>query len=268
MISAPTRIFLTSIAFLTLCCSVNSAVLNVPQKYSTINAAMMSAQKGDTISVETGTYTEYVFVSPDITLISQSLFKAVIDGGGRGTVVTLGTNSAISGFDIRNCTIGIFSTANGVTISQCRIVFNAQTGIMCVGNLPRIEDNIIAYNKGSGLQGWDVHTTAASINHNTIAHNGNHGIAVGGNSSIVLENNIIAYNSQFGIKPSEEMVRVQLINNNFYENAKFTNVLPSDNYSFNPMFLNAQQLNFMLDKSSRCIGRASDSQNIGARIVY
>ncbi|MBN1309632.1 MAG: right-handed parallel beta-helix repeat-containing protein [Chitinispirillaceae bacterium] len=255
-------------ALFPLLCSLDAASLNVPNNFPTIAAAMMAAKKGDTVEVEAGSYHEYVYVSPDITLLSRSLFKAILDGRGRGTVVTLGNNSVISGCEVRNGTIGIFSTANGVTISQCRIAFNQQTGIMCVGNLPRIEDNLIVYNKGSGIQGWDVRTTSSSINHNTVAYNGNNGISIGGNSSIILENNIIAYNSQFGLKPSEESVRIQMINNNFYQNAKFTTVLPSDNFSFNPMFLDAPQLNFILDKSSRCIGRASDNQNIGARVVY
>lgn len=245
-----------------------TSTLEVPEKYPTITAAIMNAKKGDTVLVNPGKYREQIFLSPGITLISKSLFKAILDGGGRGTVVTLGNQSTLSGFEIRNGTIGIFSTANAVTVSQCKVMKNQQTGIMCVGNLPTIEDNLIVYNSGSGIQGWDVRTTSASINHNTIAYNGNHGISIGGNSSIIIENNIIAYNSQFGIKPSEESVRIQLLNNNFYQNAKFTNVLPTDNFMFNPVFINAQQLNFMLDKSSRCIGRATDSQNIGARVVY
>jgi hypothetical protein len=262
------RTFLNGIATCAVFSAASAGVLDVPQHFSTINAAMMSAKKGDTVNVQPGIYHECIFVAPDVALVAGSLFKSVIDGGGKGTVVTLGTNASISGFEIRNGTIGVFCTANGATISQCRIAFNMQSGIMCVGNLPRIEDNFIVYNKGSGLQGWDVHTTTSSVNHNTIAYNSNHGVSVGGNSSIILENNIIASNNQFGIKPSEESVRLQLINNVFYDNAKFTTVLPSDNFAFDPMFINAQQLNFMLGKDSHCIGRASDNQNIGARVVY
>lgn len=245
-----------------------ASTIEVPEKYPTISAAIVNAKKGDTIRVGDGKYHEQIFVSPEITIVASSLFKAIIDGGGRGTVVTMGTRSTINGFEVKNGTIGIFSTANGVTVSQCRVIRNQQTGIMCVGNLPNIEDNLVIYNNGSGIQGWDVRTTSASINHNTVCYNGNHGISIGGNSSIIIENNIIAYNNQFGIKPSEETVRIQLLNNNFFQNAKFTNVLPNDNFMFNPVFINAQQLNFMLDKSSRCIGRSTDSQNIGARIVY
>jgi len=248
--------------------SLSAATLEVPQKYSTITAAIISAKKGDTVLVSPAVYHEEIYVSPDVVLMSRSLFKAQLNGGGKGTVVTLGNNATISGFDIRNGTIGVFTTAGNVTISQCRIAYNQQTGITCVGNLPKIEDNLIVYNRGSGIQGWDVRTTSASINHNTIAYNSNHGISIGGNSSIVIENNLIAFNSQFGLKPSEEAVRIQMINNSFYQNAKFTDVLPSGNFSLPPQFVNAQQLNFMLDSNSKCIGRGSDNQNIGARIVY
>lgn len=243
-------------------------VLEVPENFPSITAAMVAAKEGDTIWVNSGIYSEQIYLSPEITLISRSLFKAVLNGKGKGTIVTCGNNSSISGFEIRNGTIGIFSTAGGVSITRCRVVNNQQTGIMCVGNLPDLVDNLIVYNRGSGIQGWDVRTTSTSINHNTICYNGNHGVSIGGNSSVILENNIIAYNSQFGLKPSEETVRIQMINNTFYQNAKFTDVLPSDNFSFDPLFINAQKLNFMLDKSSRCIGRASDNQNIGARIIY
>ena len=242
--------------------------ISVPSKASTINSAMLLVKKGDTVWVEEGTYREHVYVAPGVHLLSKAVFKAVIDGNGKGTVVTLANGSSISGFDVRNGTIGIFTTASGVNISQCRVIYHQQTGIMCVGNLPKIEDNLVIFNKGSGIQGWDVRTTSASINHNTIAFNSNHGVSIGGNSSIILENNIVANNDQFGIKPAEESVRIEMKGNNFYQNAKFSSVLPSENYSVDPLFVNAQTLNFSLNKESRCVGRGTDSQDIGARINY
>jgi hypothetical protein len=139
---------------------------------------------------------------------------------------------------------------------------------MCVGHLPKIEDNLIIYNKGSGIQGWDVQSTSASISHNTIAMNSNHGISIGGNSSVIVENNIIANNDQFGVKTSDEKVRVTMVSNNFFQNAKFTGFLPVDNYSIEPKFKNAQQLQFTLSSDSRCLGKGSDNQDLGARLVY
>ena len=108
-----------------------------------------SANKDDTVQVDPGIYKERIFVPASVVLLCKNPLKAVIDGNGRATIVTLGTSSTICGFEIRNGTIGVFSTSSNSTITQCRIVFNQQSGIMCVGNLPRIEDNIIAYNRGS-----------------------------------------------------------------------------------------------------------------------
>jgi hypothetical protein len=180
----------------------------------------------------------------------------------------MGNSSAISGFEIRNGTIGVFSSSAQAVIRQCRIMHNVQSGVMCVGALPKMEDNFIVFNKGSGIQGWDVRTTSGSINHNTIAFNQNHGISLGGNTSITVENNIIAFNDQFGVKPGEETVRVELVNNNFYQNARISSVLPSENISADPLFIDAKRFNFNLAKESQSVGQGTDNQNLGARILH
>ncbi len=248
--------------------SVSANSIVVPQQYSTISQAMQKVKKGDTIQVADGLYNEQLYIAPGITLLAQNLFKAVVDGGGRETVVTMGNGSIICGFEIRNGTIGVFSTSANVSILKCRVINNHQTGIMCVGTLPQIEDNLIIYNNGSGIQGWDVRSTSASINHNTIAFNSNHGISVGGNSTIIIENNSISHNTQFGLKVSDESVRVTLISNNFFMNAKFSGTLPTENFTYAPMYIDAAKCNFLLDKNSQLIGKGTDNQDLGARIVY
>ena len=93
--------------------------------------------------------------------------------------------ATIYGFELRNATIGITSQTWENAMVRCRITGMRESGITCVGHLPKIEDNIIVFNKGSGIQGWDLQaiagTIASSINHNTIAFNGNNGIALEGN---------------------------------------------------------------------------------------
>jgi len=234
-----------------------------------IGAAMAIARPGDTVKVKDGVYRETgIFVAPGILFIAENLFKAVLDGRGKGTIVSMGSGATISGFEIRNGTIGVLSESAQTVIRQCRIIHHRQSGVMCVGTLPKMEDNFIVYNKGSGIQGWDVRTTSGSINHNTIAYNANHGIALGGNTSITVENNIIAFNDQFGVKPAEETVRVELINNNFYQNARISSNLPSDNISTDPLFADPKRLDFNLMKESRSIGMGTDNQNLGARILH
>ena len=166
-VSRAFKLYLTLAAGLLIPASSMAVSIQVPSMgIKTISEAMMRTRGGDTVWVDEGVYREHVLIAPGVTLISRSTFKAVIDGGGRGTCVTMGKNTTISGFEVRNGTIGIFSNGAGNTISSCRIVKNWQTGIITVRQLPKIEDNIIAFNRGSGIQGWDVRSTNATINHN------------------------------------------------------------------------------------------------------
>jgi hypothetical protein len=248
---------------------VSARTIVVPSAEArSINAAMAQARMGDTVKVRDGVYRENVLVAPGIVFMAENLFKAVLDGRGRGTIVTMASSATISGFEIRNGTIGILSESQGAVIRQNRITQNIQSGVLCVGVLPKMEDNFIVYNRGSGIQGWDVRTTSGSINHNTIAFNGNHGISLGGNTSITVENNIIAFNQQFGIKPGEETVRVEMINNNLYQNARISSQMPSDNISVDPLFVDAKRFNFNLMRQSQSIGMGTDNQNLGARILH
>jgi hypothetical protein len=258
---------LFAVAFASSLYAASVIVVPSPQAKS-IGAAMVAARPGDTVKVKNGVYKEKVFITPGVALVSENLFGAAIDGGGRKTVVTLGNSSEISGFEVRNGTIGVFSSTAQAAIRRCRIMHNVESGVMCVGALPKMEDNFIVFNKGSGVQGWDVRTTSGSINHNTIAFNANHGISLGGSTSITVENNIIAFNDQFGIKPAEETVRVVLVNNNFYQNARISSNLPSDNISADPLFEDAKRFNFNLMKESRSIGLGTDNQNLGSRILH
>jgi len=247
----------------------DAKVIVVPSpEAKNIATAMVSARPGDTVKVMDGVYREEVLVAPGIVFMANTPFKAVLDGGGRGNVVTMSSGAIISGFEIRKGTIGVFSSSGQAVIRQCRITNHIQSGIQCVGVLPKIEDNFIVYNKGSGIQGWDVRTTSGSINHNTIAFNSNHGVSLGGNTSITVENNIIAFNDQFGVKPGDEAVRVELVNNNFYQNAKISSTLPSDNISADPLFTDARRFNFNLLKESRCVGMGTDNQNLGSRVLH
>jgi len=262
-----TALFVFAVALASPLYAASVIVVPSPQAKS-IGAAMAAARPGDTVRVKNGVYKEKVFITPGVALVSENLFGAVIDGGGRKTVVTLGNSSEISGFEVRNGTIGIFSSTAQAAIRRCRIIHNVESGVMCVGALPKMEDNFIVFNKGSGVQGWDVRTTSGSINHNTIAFNANHGISLGGSTSITVENNIIAFNDQFGVKPAEETVRVVLINNNFYQNARISSNLPSDNISADPLFEDAKRFNFNLMRESRSIGLGTDNQNLGSRILH
>ena len=258
---------ITATSFLIAAGTASSAVsISVPSKgITTIANALAKAQSGDTVWVDKGIYQGNVFVGPGIALLSRTLHGAAIDGGGRGVAVSLASGCTVSGFEIRNGTIGIFSSSADNHITRCRVINNSQSGIMCVGHVPAIEDNIIAFNKGSGVQGWDARTTMAIINHNTIAYNANHGLAFGGNSAVILENNIIAYNGQFAVKTDLGTIKVSMTKNDIFGNSTPSGTLPIDNLAADPGFTDAQKLNFSIDRKSPCAGGGTDQKDIGTR---
>jgi parallel beta-helix repeat protein len=260
---------------LTTCClllqsTVSAATVQVPSMgIKTIAEAMMRSRVGDTVWVENGVYRERILVAPGVTLMARSTFQAVLDGGGRGTVVTLGKNTSICGFEIRNGTIGVFSNGSGNQIISCRIVRNWQTGIIVVRHMPKVEDNVIAFNRGSGIQGWDVRSTNATINHNTIAYNANHGVAVGGSSEFIMENNVVAFNERFSLKILSDAERIQISNNNFYGNLRSPRPIPDGNFSFNPAFMAPRTgLNFKPNPAQCCSAKGTDNEDLGARLSY
>lgn len=245
----------------------NSKIVVPSSGIETISAALVKARAGDTILVENGKYKEKVFVKAGVVLKARNLHKAIIDGMGKGTVVTMGSNAIMIGFVIQNGTIGVFTKNAGINILKCQIINNWLTGIITVRHLPQIQDNIIAFNRASGIQGWDVRSTVASINHNTIAFNANHGIAVGGTSNITVENNVVAHNERFALKLSSGSEKSKITKNNFYGNLKQIQKLPSGNYDFNPAFLSPRTaLDFKSDPKQCCQIKSSDNENLGARL--
>ena len=261
-----------------VCCMVLWMPLNVfagkslvvpSEKMKTIAAAMSKASMGDTIWVEDGVYSELVTLNAGVALKARSMNKAVIDGGQRGTVVTLGKKSSISGFEIRNGTIGVFSKSVGCAVTQCRIVNNYETGIITVRNCPRIEDNVIAFNGASGIQIFDARLMNGSIGHNTIAYNGNHGIAVGGTSSMVIQNNIIAFNDRAGVMlQTDETKELNITSNNIFGNLIGAPPPPPGNFSFDPVFASPRaRFDFTATSPSVENTKGSDNEILGTRFI-
>jgi predicted pyridoxine 5'-phosphate oxidase superfamily flavin-nucleotide-binding protein len=247
-------------------------LINVPGNAKTISDAMLLAGKGGygTVQVAPGVYREIVVMPPGVALVSATPFGAKIDGGGRGIVITMAKNSSVTGFDVRNGTIGILSNDTGNEIRRCRIADNLMTGIIAKRYLPLIEDNIVAYNGASGIQVWGIRPGirpgTATMNHNTIAYNGNHGISAGGPSEFIIENNVIAFNEWYGLKV-QMPERIQVSANNFYGNlySHRRYVLPKGNYAFDPAFLKPDADNFKPDLEKCCKEKDANGDNLGAR---
>jgi len=77
--------------------------LNQDTYYDTIQQAIDNASNGDTIYVYNGTYYENVVVDKSINLVGEDRNTTIIDGGGKGNVITISVDWAnISAFKIRN----------------------------------------------------------------------------------------------------------------------------------------------------------------------
>jgi parallel beta-helix repeat protein len=75
----------------------------VPDDYPTVQAAIDKAAVGETVYVRSGTYNENIHVDKQLSLIGENKQTTVIDGGGKGTVVQIGSASVeIANFTIRN----------------------------------------------------------------------------------------------------------------------------------------------------------------------
>ncbi len=235
------------------------------EEYPGIGHAMISAKPEDTVLVEDGTYREAVVVSPGVTLKARNRLKARILGRGKERTVQLGTESSVIGMDIQGGIIGVYSEAADASLQYCRIRNCRQSGIVCVGDLPEIVDNVIVFNESSGIQGWDVRSTTAGITHNTISHNRNHGISLGGVSDVVVGNNIISYNKRAGVKVAET-ARLQFGKNSVWENAEIVKVLPEGAVLLDPAFVAPRKYDFRLSEDSACRNQGTDNDDLGARI--
>jgi len=259
----------TAVALTLFVCSVAaSEVLMVPSTgLRTISQAIVRARAGDTIVVSDGVYREDVFLKAGVYLRAANLHGAIIDGDGRGTVVTMSSGSGIEGFEIRNGTIGIFSNAPDVVIRRNRVVRNWQSGIMAVRHLPTIEDNVIAFNRASGIVGWNLRAARGAIEHNTIAYNVGFGLLLGGASNIQFQYNTVAFNQKFGLRILKGSEESFIQNNNFYNNLRQFFDNPEGNYSFDPAFTSPRVIyDFNPEPTLCCAIKSSAGENLGARL--
>jgi hypothetical protein len=112
-----------------------------------------------------------------------------------------------------------------------------------------------------------VRSTYGSIDHNTIAYNGNHGASIGGTSRIIIENSIVAFNERYGLKNEPEGGVAEMVSCVLYGNTLSLLRLPDGCIAADPGFVNARKMDFSLRTDSPCIARGTDRQDIGARLT-
>jgi len=76
--------------------------VDVPQDYSTVQAAINAAASGQTVHVASGTYQERITMKSGVDVIGAGSGSTTIDGGGGGVAVTFNNvSSRLSGFTVK-----------------------------------------------------------------------------------------------------------------------------------------------------------------------
>lgn len=223
------RILSYGLAFLVIgFSSIEAATFRVPGDHRTIQAAIDAARPGDNIWVAQGTYDENITLRENVKLEggwnagftgrNWELWRSIIDGGGRGTVVTGAQGATLDGFTIQNGNArlggGILLENVSMTIKHNTIINNNATGGgggIEIGSIPRgatdtdITHNVIQNNhtdgKGGGIYVSNSHGWINIVN-NIIGglEMGNTAIEFGGGvlieacPTVNIEGNEITYN--------------------------------------------------------------------------
>ena len=164
--------------------------------HSTIQAAVNAASPLDTIRVWSGTYAENVVINKDLTLLGNGSATTVIDGGGKGDVVSIRSPHVdICGFRLRNSD----SKGSGIDIT------NLSHG--------RISENALAGNH-FGIYGGKDCCDNNTIANNTFDHNTKAGLWLRGDDNRVVGN--VFSNSTVGISVTGDNNTIE--DNNFTDN--------------------------------------------------
>ncbi len=171
--------------------------------YTTIQAAVDSANTGDVISVDEGTYAENVVVKDNgISITGKSKEKTIIDGGKTGSVIKIdaANNVKISGFTIQNSG-GSGQDDAGISLYRANNNF--------IGNL-------ILLNNAVGISIYQGSNNNV-VSGNEIRSSGNRGIFIFSSNDNKIYNNNIQGNGKFGIYADSARTN-RIYSNNFIDN--------------------------------------------------
>jgi parallel beta-helix repeat protein len=222
--------------------------------FTSIQEAVDSAGKGDTVFIKAGAYAQ------DLTIHSKEQIKIVGAGVdktillGRGTMVGVlhvgkwpygATDIDISGLTINEHgghALGIFNGTR-ITLHQLHVkgmVFSQQVHDV------RIEDCVIGGSETTG-----VHVTDSQVQLiGNVIHDNDHGVNVTGKSDIRLERNIITRNLFEAVVISDQ-AKVVLINNTLVKNGGGAAFLGSSTIEASGNIVSLNKVGFLIAASSQ-----------------
>jgi OOP family OmpA-OmpF porin len=220
--------------------AVEAKTIRVPGDFPTINAGLTSADYGDTVLASPGRYYENVTLVQGVVLMGTNQLECIIDGMRRGPAVYAVTGSEIGKFTITNGIDGILCENSSPYIHHCWILDNQGAGIGAFISLPQIYNNVIYGNRWSGILAWGAKSLDTRIENNVVIRNGYSGFTLKGPCRIVVRNNIIQENREYGIYSDPASGQSQIIYNNIYKNVipfnRYTKINKT-NISHDPLFL-------------------------------
>ncbi len=190
----------------------------------TISEAVSRAAAGDQINVARGTYAEHLVLDVDLTLMGELPKGTVIDGGGTGTVVTIGPAASVTmqGFEIRNGATGGIANQGDLTLEDSWVHGNGDgspssfggidnqgttlidrvaisnnmggtaDGVSNSGQLTIVNSTVAENGSGGGLGVDNLAGASLDLVYSTVAANGSLGISVGDPGSTSLRGTIVA----------------------------------------------------------------------------
>jgi parallel beta-helix repeat protein len=200
-----------------------TAVIRVPNDFSTIQAAIDASQPGSTILVEKGVYFEHLTINKALTLLGADKENTVIDGSHDGDIVVIEADNVIlDGFTLRNASLGVkLVDSNGSTVSGNIVTMNARRGIM----LDNCGNNTVSGNIVSQITSVRIDLFVAvgidleSSTNNTISCNViedcDVGIDLPGSSNNSIVGNVIGNSNGFEIDTHDSH---SVISSNFIDN--------------------------------------------------
>lgn len=263
------RLCLASVLLISAAASVLAGKkVVVPHDFPSIYQALKQAGEGDTVYVSNGVYRENLVLPDGVVLMGQERNKAIIDGSRKAPCIVAADGAVISNLTIRNGTTGILCKNSRPIIKENFIVDNKGAGIHALISLPDIRNNVIYRNEWTGIFLESVRGTRTAIDHNVILENGYCGIFCANRTEVLIKNNILSQNFQYGVYVGPQAKRTRLVYNDLYGNRiqynSDANVNPS-NVSAEPVFMNAAHpdYNYFVRSSSQCKNKGEGGVDIG-----
>ncbi len=240
----------------------------VPRDFPTIHSALGESDAGDTVFVSRGVYKENIALADNVVLQGENMLTTIIDGQREQPCVIGADGAVIRDFTIRNGICGVLCKNTRPVIERNLIIDNKGAGIHALISLPEIRNNVIYRNEWTGIFLESVRSTRTAIDHNVILENGYCGIFCAHRTEVLVRNNILTDNKQYGIFVTPESHKTRIINNNMYGNRLPWNgdaVVQPNNMRKMPQF-NAPgypSFNYFVKSSSPCRGKGENGTDIG-----